>query len=353
MTDVCNVWRNSPTDPLKTFQLKSVTYGGDDIDEVQSIRIKVESTLALTHMLLRKCRSNIGVADPNASEVAYGARSHVRSDDHSGNIQVRLLLSKEVPLKPTEIPRLELYGALVGACLYAKIVGSLRVQIRQVSFWTDFHYCLSCSTICLATEFTEFTLSRPARRAGRGNGGGSFCSCRDRAATDNSLCCTPASKSESESEARPENRTKIKIMVDSVVDIKDERSHLISSWTELRPKTSSNDRHPPGAVARAHVTDRRMRENGRQPRGRLCNISTRALTQTTEASFRNSTHDIRDHARTYPLASLRMLRSELKSGQERRMEPKSKYDGYMTGIGTKTQPQKSRMKQIDTEHTKG
>ncbi|GBP63206.1 Bardet-Biedl syndrome 7 protein [Eumeta japonica] len=31
---------------------------------------------------------------------------------------------------------------------------------------------LDCFTICLATEFTEFTLSRPARRAGRGNGGG-------------------------------------------------------------------------------------------------------------------------------------------------------------------------------------
>ncbi|GBP73140.1 hypothetical protein EVAR_52567_1 [Eumeta japonica] len=30
----------------------------------------------------------------------------------------------------------------------------------------------SCSTICLATEFTEFTLSRPTRRAGRGSGGG-------------------------------------------------------------------------------------------------------------------------------------------------------------------------------------
>ncbi|GBP09717.1 hypothetical protein EVAR_81016_1 [Eumeta japonica] len=28
------------------------------------------------------------------------------------------------------------------------------------------------SIICLATEFTEFTLSRPASRAGRGNGGG-------------------------------------------------------------------------------------------------------------------------------------------------------------------------------------
>ncbi|GBP00436.1 hypothetical protein EVAR_90944_1 [Eumeta japonica] len=29
----------------------------------------------------------------------------------------------------------------------------------------------TCSTICLATEFTEFTLSGPAWRAGRGSGG--------------------------------------------------------------------------------------------------------------------------------------------------------------------------------------
>ncbi|GBP43611.1 hypothetical protein EVAR_32177_1 [Eumeta japonica] len=83
------VWRDSPTDLLKTFQLKTVSYGtvsapylatqclqqlgfnyedikisdiivhdfyvddltgGDDIDEVQSIRKKIESTLAFEKM---------------------------------------------------------------------------------------------------------------------------------------------------------------------------------------------------------------------------------------------------------------------------------------------------------------
>ncbi|GBP92743.1 hypothetical protein EVAR_100500_1 [Eumeta japonica] len=75
----------------------------------------------------------------DASKVAYGTCSYVRSGDHSGNIQVRLLLVKSLvaPLKLTTIPRVELCGALVGACLYAKIVGSLRAQVRQVILWID------------------------------------------------------------------------------------------------------------------------------------------------------------------------------------------------------------------------
>ncbi|GBP68345.1 hypothetical protein EVAR_31335_1 [Eumeta japonica] len=75
------VWRDSPTDPLETFELNTIAYGtagelylgntvchdfyvddlltcGDDIDKIQSIRKKVESTFASAHMLLRKWRSN-------------------------------------------------------------------------------------------------------------------------------------------------------------------------------------------------------------------------------------------------------------------------------------------------------
>lgn len=75
----------------------------------------------------------------DASERAYGACLFVRSVSSCGEILVRLLTAKSrvAPLKPTTIPRLELCAALVGARLYQKVVRSLRLQISEVTFWTD------------------------------------------------------------------------------------------------------------------------------------------------------------------------------------------------------------------------
>lgn len=50
---------------------------------------------------------------------------------------VRLRKSKVSPVKAITIPKLELYGALLGARLYKKIVNSRRLSFDNIYFWTD------------------------------------------------------------------------------------------------------------------------------------------------------------------------------------------------------------------------
>lgn len=75
----------------------------------------------------------------DASERAYGAAVYIRSVDKDGQVFVQLLMAKSrvSPIKPVTIPRLELCAALVGARIYEKIKGSLRIQASNVVFWTD------------------------------------------------------------------------------------------------------------------------------------------------------------------------------------------------------------------------
>lgn len=75
----------------------------------------------------------------DASQDAYGACAYIKTYDDNSPVTVRLLCAKGkvAPLKAVSIPRLELCGALVGARLYHKIKGALRLEINQVYFWTD------------------------------------------------------------------------------------------------------------------------------------------------------------------------------------------------------------------------
>lgn len=75
----------------------------------------------------------------DASQVAYGACVYVRTINSESVVTVRLLCAKGkvAPTKPTTIPRLELCGALLGARLYSKVIGSLRSTVNNVVFWTD------------------------------------------------------------------------------------------------------------------------------------------------------------------------------------------------------------------------
>ncbi|XP_061710770.1 uncharacterized protein LOC133520395 [Cydia pomonella] len=75
----------------------------------------------------------------DASERAYGACLYLRSTNRKGDVLVRLLLAKSrvAPIKPTTIPRLELSGALAGVRLYEKVVDSLRISFKSITFWTD------------------------------------------------------------------------------------------------------------------------------------------------------------------------------------------------------------------------
>ncbi|KAL0870369.1 hypothetical protein ABMA27_005379 [Loxostege sticticalis] len=75
----------------------------------------------------------------DASQVAYGTCIYLRSIDKDNNISVKLLCAKArvAPIKPTTIPRLELCGGLLGARLCSKLVKALKLNITQITFWTD------------------------------------------------------------------------------------------------------------------------------------------------------------------------------------------------------------------------
>ena len=77
----------------------------------------------------------------DASELAYGACSYIRSVDSSGCIRVSLLMSRAhvAPLKATTIPRLELQAAVLSVkndvALREALAG--QCQLLESHFWTD------------------------------------------------------------------------------------------------------------------------------------------------------------------------------------------------------------------------
>ncbi|XP_052738126.1 uncharacterized protein LOC128198186 [Bicyclus anynana] len=76
----------------------------------------------------------------DASERAYGGCIYVRTIDHEGLVNVRLLTSKNkvAPIKPKcTIPRLELSAALLATRLWKKVVNALTINIHQHWFWSD------------------------------------------------------------------------------------------------------------------------------------------------------------------------------------------------------------------------
>lgn len=80
----------------------------------------------------------------DASTKAYGCCIFVRCLTVSGEYVSNLLCAKSrvAPIKLVSLPRLELCGALLLARLTRKIVDFLKVNFKQIYFWTD-------STICL------------------------------------------------------------------------------------------------------------------------------------------------------------------------------------------------------------
>ncbi|XP_055543033.1 uncharacterized protein LOC129728609 [Wyeomyia smithii] len=73
-----------------------------------------------------------------ASQLAYGACTYIRSTNASGRIKVALLTAKSrvAPLKRKSIPRLELCGALLAAQLYEKVKSSLQLD-AECYCWVD------------------------------------------------------------------------------------------------------------------------------------------------------------------------------------------------------------------------
>jgi len=75
----------------------------------------------------------------DASNNGYGACIYVRSEDTSGNVNVKILCAKSrvAPLKPVTIPRLELSGALLLTQLYQEVIGTLEILPDRIIFWCD------------------------------------------------------------------------------------------------------------------------------------------------------------------------------------------------------------------------
>lgn len=75
----------------------------------------------------------------DASEKAYGACLYVQAVNEHGEIISRLLCykSRVAPIKPTTVPRLELYRAMLFAHLIANVLRILNIRVNEVQAWSD------------------------------------------------------------------------------------------------------------------------------------------------------------------------------------------------------------------------
>ncbi|XP_055589123.1 uncharacterized protein LOC129741423 [Uranotaenia lowii] len=159
------LWRDSPDEKIRTYELTTVTYGtasapylatrclrklGEDSSATHPIGSK--NLLALEGLSVPRwvgfsgrCLSVQLHGFCDASELAYGACLYLRCVHADDSVTVRLLTAKSrvAPLenlklskRKTTIPRLELSSALILSHLYEKFV-SVNPNIKDVYLWTD------------------------------------------------------------------------------------------------------------------------------------------------------------------------------------------------------------------------
>lgn len=98
----------------------------------------------------------------DASTLGYSACVYLRSIDHNNQVTVHLITAKSrvAPLKPITVPRLELCGALLAARLTAKVKTSLRLPIRDRTYWCDSIITLSWIRSNKANLLKQFVYNR-------------------------------------------------------------------------------------------------------------------------------------------------------------------------------------------------
>ena len=75
----------------------------------------------------------------DASEVGYGTSSYLRITYPGGTVECAFVMgkSRNAPIKPVSIPRLELQGALLAARVDFAVRKELNFEFERVVFWTD------------------------------------------------------------------------------------------------------------------------------------------------------------------------------------------------------------------------
>ena len=75
----------------------------------------------------------------DASEVGYGTATYLRVTYSDGTVECAFVIgkSRDAPMKTVSIPRHELQGALLAACVDLAVRNELNFEFEQVVFWTD------------------------------------------------------------------------------------------------------------------------------------------------------------------------------------------------------------------------
>ena len=130
-------------------ELWSQGVGWDDLiegDTAREAKFWLEELEVIKSIRIPRCLNMISDEESvsvhtfvDASKVAYGAVTNLRTEHLNGRIDVNIIASKSgvAPLTPVSIPRLELMAAVLGLQLTLVIAKALGVPISKVYFWCD------------------------------------------------------------------------------------------------------------------------------------------------------------------------------------------------------------------------
>ncbi|GFW66335.1 integrase catalytic domain-containing protein [Trichonephila clavipes] len=158
------LWRNNSKENIRTYKLKTVTYG---LASASFLATRCIKQIALDNKdnpnLSRTLQEDIYMDDllsgwfiltadntvelhgfADASSLAYAAAIYCRQK-HNGKIKVQLLVSKTkvAPVKQVSIPRLELCGTHLLSKLFKSVLRTLKHYTFDVFAWTDSKIVLS------------------------------------------------------------------------------------------------------------------------------------------------------------------------------------------------------------------
>ncbi|XP_036320220.1 uncharacterized protein LOC118734620 [Rhagoletis pomonella] len=164
-----------------SFYVDDMLCGAEDVNELYTLKHQVVEVLRRGQFPLSKWHSNhpdfmegqatkeLSITDdyPNARNIqlhgfcdasirAYGCSVYVRTEDLRGHVVVQLLTSKSgvAPVKKQSLPKLELCGAHLLACLYAEVKEIFANKPINSYFWTNSQlvlYWLKQHSITLST----------------------------------------------------------------------------------------------------------------------------------------------------------------------------------------------------------